>query len=86
MQKRPAEFPVDSRVVRVVCSDPDQETEKVTRLLQAMREARRRVGENPDSLDPAAFHKFIKNKTKQIKETLHCKGCSSPSPLRDGQG
>ncbi len=84
-QKRPAEFPVDSRVVRVVCSDPDQETEKVTRLLQAMREARRRVGENPDSLDPAAFHKFIKNKTKQIKETLHCNKVQFTVSIEDGK-
>ena len=37
-----------------------------------MKEARRRAGETVSSLDPAAFHKFIKDKTKQVKETLGC--------------
>jgi hypothetical protein len=71
-QKRPAELPVDEGTVRVVCSDPDAETEKVSRLLQAMQEARRRVGESADSIDASAFHKFIKNKTKQVRDTLGC--------------
>ena len=72
VQKRPVELPADNCVVRVVCSDPDKETDKVSQLLQAMQDARRRVGESADTLDPVAFHKFIKNKTKQVKETLHC--------------
>ena len=71
-QKRPVELPVDDGVVRVVCSDPDAETEKVSRLLQAMKEARMQAGETVSSLDPAAFHKFIKDKTKQVKDALGC--------------
>src|SRR5208283_3572555 len=47
--KRPLEIPMEDGTVRVVCSDPDAETEKVNQLLQAMKEARRRVGESPDS-------------------------------------
>ena len=58
--------------MRVVCSDPDAEKEKVSRLLQAMQEARRQAGESARGLDPAAFHQFIKDKTKQVKETLGC--------------
>jgi len=71
-QSRTKKPPVDYDTVRVICSDPDAETEKVRQLLSAMREAKRRVGENVDSLDPATFHKFIKNKTIQIKDTLGC--------------
>ena len=71
-QRRPIESPVDDGAVRVVCSDPDAETEKVSQLLQAMQEARRQAGESAANLDPAAFHKFIKDKTKQIKDTLGC--------------
>jgi len=70
--KRTLELPVEDGTVRVVCSDPDAETEKVNQLLQAMKEARRRVGESPDSLDAAAFRQFIKKKTKQVKDTLGC--------------
>jgi hypothetical protein len=65
-------LPVDEGPVRVVCSDPDAETEKVSRLLQAMKEARMRVGETVSGLDDAAFHKFIREKTKQAKDALGC--------------
>jgi hypothetical protein len=71
-QKRPIELPVDDGNVLVVCSDPDAETEKVNRLLQALNEARRQAGESASSLDAAAFHKLIKEKTKQIKDTQGC--------------
>jgi len=71
-QKRALEMPVEISAVRVVCSDPDVETEKVSQLLQAMKDARKRVGDTASDLDAAAFHKFIKEKTRQIKETLGC--------------
>ena len=71
-QKRPVEMPAGDGTVRVVFSDPDAETEKVSQLLQAMQEARRRAGETTVSLDAAAFHKFIKDKTKQVKAALGC--------------
>ena len=71
-QKRPIELPAVDGTVRVVCSDPEVEEEKVNQLLQAMQEARRQVGDSAGTLDPATFRKFIKDKTKQIKETLGC--------------
>jgi len=57
---------------QVVCSDPEREKEKVDLLLKAMVEARRQVGERVDNIDPLAFHKFVREKTKQIKESLGC--------------
>ena len=72
VQRRAALWPLDDGIVRVVCSDPDAETDKVRQLLEAMLEARKKVGESASGLDPAAFHKFIKAKTKQVKETLGC--------------
>jgi hypothetical protein len=71
-QKRPIELPAEDGVVRVVCSDPDSEKEQVNQLLQAMQEARRQAGETASSLDAAAFHKFIKDKTQQVKNALGC--------------
>ena len=71
-QKRPIQSPAKNGAVRVVCSDPDAETEKVSQLLQAMQEARKQAGETARSLDAAAFHKFIKDKTQQIKDALGC--------------
>ena len=58
--------------VRVVCSDPDAETEKVSQLLRGYAGGQEAGGRARDNLDAAAFHKFIKDKTKQIKETLGC--------------
>lgn len=70
--KRSIEVPVDYIGVRVVCSDPDVETEKVNQLLRGMEKARRYAGEPAHSIDPAAFHKFIKAKTEQVKDALSC--------------
>ena len=70
--RRPAEARVSDGVVRVVCSDPEAEAEKVEQLLRAMRDAIRQVGECPDGLETAAFQRFIQEKTKQVKETLSC--------------
>jgi hypothetical protein len=70
--RRSLEMPPVDGTVRVVCSDPDAEPEKVTQLRQAMHEARRQAGEPLVTLDAAVFHKFIKNKTKQVREKLGC--------------
>ncbi len=71
-QKRALETATDDGSLRVICSDPDVEKEKVDQLLQAMREARNQTGETSSGLDPVAFHKFIKDKTRQVKESLGC--------------
>lgn len=58
--------------VRVVCSDPEKEKDKVDQLLKAMVEAKRQVGESVDNIDPLAFSKFVREKTQQIKDSLGC--------------
>ncbi len=58
--------------VRVVCTDPEKEKDKVDLLLKAMVEAKRQAGERVDNIDPMAFAKFVREKTKQIKESLGC--------------
>jgi hypothetical protein len=62
----------DGPLVRVVCSNPEIETDKVDQLLEAMKEARRQTGERADQLDPVAFRNFVQEKTKQIKDKLGC--------------
>jgi hypothetical protein len=63
---------IEESTVRVVCTNPDAEKEKITQLLEAMKWARIQAGESIRNLDPAAFHRFIKEKTQQIKRTLDC--------------
>lgn len=58
--------------VRVVCSNPDEEKDKIEQLLKAMVEAKRQVGERVDNIDPLAFSKFVREKTEQLKESLGC--------------
>jgi hypothetical protein len=57
---------------RVICEDPEREKEKVNALLSALVEAKRRVGESTDNIDPAAFQKFVREKTAQLKQALGC--------------
>jgi len=70
--RRPVEALAGDGVVRVICSDPDVEPDKVEQLLRAMRDARKQVGERAEGLDAAAFQRFVRDKTKQIKDTLGC--------------
>ncbi len=71
-QKRELEALMTNKTVRVVCSDPEREPEKVDQLREAMVSAKREVGEKAESIDPATFRKYIFHKTKQIKASLGC--------------
>ncbi len=71
-QRRDLEQMTTSGSVKVVCADPERETEKVDQLLKAMVEAKRQVGESVDKIDPLAFQKFVREKTRQLKESLGC--------------
>ena len=64
--------PMADGIMRIVCTDPDAEAEKITQLLEAMKRARIQAGESIRNLDSAAFHQFIKEKTWQIKKRLDC--------------
>lgn len=71
-QRRAKEPPAPEDILCLVCSDPDIETEKVSQLLLAMREAKRRTGEPADALDATTFHRYIKDKIQHLKEILGC--------------
>jgi hypothetical protein len=75
----------EEKGVRVVCSNPEQEKEKVDQLLQARVQARRQVGERVDNLDPAQFSKFVADKTRQLKETMGCKTVQFSVTVEDGR-
>ena len=71
--------------VRVVCSDPEKEPDKVDELLKAMVTAKQQVGERVDNIDPFAFHKFVREKTKQIKDSLGCAKVQFSVAVEDGK-
>ena len=66
-RKRATEAPP---ATQFVFRDPDREQDKVDRLLQALVEAKRFVGEHNDDIDPAKFQKFVREKTRQLKQEL----------------
>jgi hypothetical protein len=71
--------------VRVVCSDPEQEPEKVDLLLKAMLDAKRQAGERADNIDPQAFRKFVRDKTKQLKDSLGCEKVQFSVTVEEGK-
>ncbi len=71
-QKRGLEALMASKVVRVVCSDPAAEPEKVNRLFDAILTAQRDVGRKVGNVDQARFRQYLCDKTKQVKESLCC--------------
>ena len=70
---------------RIVCSDPEKEKDKVDQLLKAMVDAKRQVGERVDNIDPLAFQKFVREKTKQIRESLGCDKVQFSVTVEDGK-
>ena len=79
------EEPARDGPTRVVCSDPDREPGHVDQLLQALVEARRRVGERPEEIDPAKFRKFLTDKTSQLQQTLGCKRVQYSVAVENGR-
>ncbi len=57
---------------RVVCSNPQAEGEKVNQLYDALVTAKKSAGEQVENIDPAAFRKFVQQKTEQVKQSLKC--------------
>ena len=70
---------------RIICSDPSREPEKVDQLLKAMVEAKRKCGESVANLDPMVFQKFLRDKTKQLQQSLRCKKVEYIVTIEEGK-
>jgi hypothetical protein len=64
---------VEAAAFRVVCADPEHETENVERLYQAFVQAKARTGEDIHKLSPAGFKEFVRKKTKDLQEKQNCR-------------
>jgi len=73
------------RDTQVVCSDPDREQAKVDQLLQALVNAKQRVGERTDDIDPARFQRFVREKTRQLKQELGCDSVQFSVTIKEGR-
>jgi hypothetical protein len=62
-----------SNAFRVVCADPERETENVDRLFQAFVSAKKQAGEETTKLSQAGFKEFVRKKTKDLQEKQNCR-------------
>jgi hypothetical protein len=58
---------------RVVCADPEHETENVDRLFDAFVTAKKQAGEETSKLSQAGFKEFVRKKTKDLQEKQKCR-------------
>jgi hypothetical protein len=58
---------------RVVCSKPEQEADKITKLYEAFLEAKQKAGEDTLKFTRSNFHEFVMKKTRDLQKTKHCK-------------
>jgi len=63
----------ENALFRVVCSKPEEETDKITKLYEAFLEAKQKAGEDTIKFTRSNFHEFVTKKTKDLQKTKHCK-------------
>jgi hypothetical protein len=81
----PAQAAGSSNGFRMVCSEPDRETDKVDQLYQAFVEAKTRAGEETGKLSAAGFKEFVRKKTKDLQSKQNCRDVEYVVETVDGQ-
>jgi hypothetical protein len=69
---------------RVVCSKPEQEADKITRLYEAFLEAKQKAGEDTIKFTRSNFHEFVMKKTKDLQKTKNCKDVEYVVEVNEG--
>ena len=74
-----------SSVFRVVCSEPEKESQKVDQLFQAFLQAKKLAGEETSKLSRAGFNEFVLKKTKDLQSKKNCREVEYVVETVDGQ-
>lgn len=69
---------------RVLCSDPLREPERVQDLYRTLVEARQKVGQKAE-INFEQFHRFVRQKTEQLKRQLGCQQVEYTVVVESGQ-
>jgi hypothetical protein len=77
--------PPQPTAFRMVCSDPEQETDKVDRLYQAFVQAKSLAGEETGKLSSAGFKEFVRKKTKDLQDKQNCRDVEYVVEVVEGQ-
>jgi len=75
----------EAREFRMVCSEPEKETEKVDRLFEAFLEAKKQAGEATAKVTRAGFNEFVRKKTKDLQNSKNCRDVEYVVETVDGQ-
>jgi hypothetical protein len=70
---------------RMVCSAPDQETEKVEQLYEAFLQAKQQAGEETGRLTREGFNEFVLKKTRDLQKEKNCKDVEYVVEVIEGQ-
>ena len=70
---------------QVQWKDPAAEPEKVDKLYEALVKAKRKLGEDADSIAQDAFKRFVQQKTDQLKRDFRCQNVEYVVEVEDGQ-
>lgn len=74
-----------AQAFRVVCSEPEKETEKVDQLYSAFLQAKQNAGEETSKLSKSGFREFVRKKTKDLQEKKKCRNVEYVVEVVDGQ-
>ena len=58
---------------RMVCSKPEQESEKIAELYEAFLQAKKQAGEATEKLTRSNFNEFVLKKTKDLQKQKNCR-------------
>jgi hypothetical protein len=70
---------------RMVCSKPEQETEKIGELYDAFLQAKQKAGEATGKLTRSSFNEFVLKKTKDLQKQKNCHDVEYVVEVLEGQ-
>ncbi len=74
----------EAKAFRMVCSEPEKETEKVDKLYEAFLSAKQTAGEETAKLTRAGFNEFVRKKTKDLQTQKQCRDVEYVVEVVDG--
>jgi hypothetical protein len=75
----------DHHPFRMVCSEPENEGEKVDKLYDAFLQAKQKTGEETSKLTRSGFNEFVRKKTKDLQIQKNCRDVEYVVDVVDGQ-
>src|ERR1700757_1446278 len=75
----------ESKSFRVVCTEPEKESEKVDQLFEAFVQAKKQAGEETSKLTRSGFNEFVRQKTKDLQSKKNCRDVEYVVETVDGQ-